>query len=73
MQELQTSRLDATVAERQILERIEQIRREWHARRSLQQPVPSCIVRAYHELIERQYELLDGLDQHPTRRSINVP
>jgi len=48
--------------EREILDQIDNLHRELEARRSMQRPAPSCIVRAYHELLERHYTLLDRLD-----------
>jgi hypothetical protein len=65
--------MNATSAERRILEQIEHLRRDWHARRSTPQPASSCIVRAYHELLDRHYETLDGLAGQPIKRSINIP
>ena len=62
-----------SLQEQRILDEIEQLQRELEARQSAQQPVPSCIVRAYHELIDRQYRRLDRIDEQPTQRSINVP
>ena len=60
MQE-QTTTQPAPTTERRILEQIEHLRREWQARRSTQQSVPGCIVRAYHELLDRHYRTLDEL------------
>ena len=73
MQEPNTAPPTATTTELRILEQIECLRREWQARRSTQQPVPSCIVRAYHELLDRHYRMLDGPVPQPLQRSINIP
>ena len=44
---------------RQIMEEIEQLRRELSDRRASSRPAPRSIVNAYHELLARQYERLD--------------
>ena len=73
MQEPNTNLLNATSAERRILDQIERLRRDWKARRSMPQPASSCIVRAYHELLDRHYKMLDGLAGQPIKKSINNP
>jgi hypothetical protein len=73
MQESNTAVLNATSAERRILEQIEHLHRDWQARRSMPQRASSCIVRAYHELLDRHYKMLDGLARPSNQRSINIP
>jgi hypothetical protein len=73
MQPVQFTPPNPTSAARRILEQIDDLRRELQARCSMQRPAPGCIVRAYHELLERHYQMLDRLDREPPQRSINVP
>ena len=45
----------------QIIDEIEQLRRDLATRRSFDRQAPRSIVNAYHELLERQYIRLDCL------------
>lgn len=45
----------------QIIDEIEQLRRDLAARRSFDRRAPRSIINAYHELLERQYIRLDCL------------
>ena len=45
----------------QIIDEIEQLRRDLATRRSFDRRAPRSIVNAYHELLERQYLRLDCL------------
>ena len=47
----------------QILDEIEQLRRDLATRRSFDRRTPRSIVNAYHELLERQYIRLDGISR----------
>jgi hypothetical protein len=49
------------IIEPQIIDEIERLKGELLDRQSSERPVPSSVVRAYHELIERQYDRLDLL------------
>jgi hypothetical protein len=46
----------------QIIDEIEQLRRDLANRRSFERQAPRSIVNAYHELLERQYLRLDCLN-----------
>ena len=46
----------------QIIDEIEQLRRDLATRRSFERQAPRSIVNAYHELLERQYVRLDSLN-----------
>jgi hypothetical protein len=46
----------------QIIDEIEQLRRDLANRRSFKRRTPRSIVNAYHELLERQYLRLDCLN-----------
>jgi hypothetical protein len=54
-----------SVAEQRILDEIEELKHELEARQSAQRPTSNCIVRAYYELLDRQYQRLDRLDEQP--------
>jgi hypothetical protein len=45
----------------QIIDEIEQLRRDLATRRSFDRQAPGSVVNAYHELLERQYIRLDRL------------
>jgi|WetSurMetagenome_2_1015567.scaffolds.fasta_scaffold915089_1 hypothetical protein len=47
----------------QILDEIEQLRRDLATRRAFDRRTPRSIVNAYHELLERQYIRLDGINR----------
>lgn len=49
------------INEQQIVDEIERLKCELLDRQSFERPAPSSVVRAYHELIERQYIRLDLL------------
>jgi hypothetical protein len=52
---------DNNIIEQQIIDEIERLKCELSDRQTFERPVPSSVVRAYHELIERQYDRLDLL------------
>jgi hypothetical protein len=57
-----TAATNSSTAERQnLLDEIDQLRRELAERQSFQRPTPSSVVYAYHELLERHYDRLDRL------------
>jgi hypothetical protein len=64
---------DDKPAQDRIRDEIEQLRRDLEARQTVQRPAPGCVVRAYQELMDRQFKRLDDLDESPKRRSINIP
>jgi len=49
------------IIEQQIFDEIDRLKCELLDRQSFERPAPSSVVRAYHELIERQYNRLDLL------------
>jgi hypothetical protein len=52
-------------SEQRILDEIAQLQRDLDARQSVQRTAPGCVVRAYQELIDRQFQRLDGLGESP--------
>ena len=49
--------------ETEILSEIENLKRQLETRRSAQRPPSLCVLRAYQSAIQKQYELLDRLQQ----------
>lgn len=60
------TKLRSNPAEQYILDEIEQLSRGLEARVAVPRPAPSCVVRAYHVLLDRQYQQLDRLDKTGT-------
>ena len=57
-----TAATNSHTAERQnLMNEIDQLRRELAERQLFQRPTPSSVVHAYHELLERHYVRLDRL------------